>query len=116
MSFSSQCYKDLGQKNNALKCCDSALSILSVTNEVGVESKNLFSWDCWLVFGTHYCTVTNNIMFHFFPVNAEVSFFLCSGLAHYSCLHQQHWKEMVCGAVSDSSVSERLSAFELHSL
>ncbi|XP_068041412.1 regulator of microtubule dynamics protein 2 isoform X2 [Anomalospiza imberbis] len=32
--YLAKCYKDLGQKNNALKCCDSALSILSVTNEV----------------------------------------------------------------------------------
>ncbi|NWT64702.1 RMD2 protein, partial [Prunella himalayana] len=31
--YLAKCYKDLGQKNNALKCCDSALSILSVTNE-----------------------------------------------------------------------------------
>ncbi|NXN17841.1 RMD2 protein, partial [Indicator maculatus] len=48
--YLAKCYKDLGQKNNALKYCDSALSILSVTNEVGVESKNLFSCDCCLVF------------------------------------------------------------------
>ncbi|XP_058275684.1 regulator of microtubule dynamics protein 2 isoform X2 [Hirundo rustica] len=32
--YLAKCYKDLGQKNNALKYCDSALSILSVTNEV----------------------------------------------------------------------------------
>ncbi|NXW20484.1 RMD2 protein, partial [Circaetus pectoralis] len=31
--YLAKCYKDLGQKNNALKYCDSALSILSVTNE-----------------------------------------------------------------------------------
>ncbi|NWZ97590.1 RMD2 protein, partial [Nesospiza acunhae] len=31
--YLAKCYKDLGQKSNALKCCDSALSILSVTNE-----------------------------------------------------------------------------------
>ncbi|NXK48677.1 RMD2 protein, partial [Chauna torquata] len=31
--YLAKCYKDLGQKNNALKCCDSALSVLSVTNE-----------------------------------------------------------------------------------
>ncbi|XP_054252923.1 regulator of microtubule dynamics protein 2 [Indicator indicator] len=36
--YLAKCYKDLGQKNNALKYCDSALSILSVTNEVGVEN------------------------------------------------------------------------------
>ncbi|NXD51825.1 RMD2 protein, partial [Corvus moneduloides] len=39
--YLAKCYKDLGQKNNALKYCDSALSILSVTNEVGIESDNL---------------------------------------------------------------------------
>lgn len=64
--FFSQCYKDLGQKNNALKYCDSALSILSVTNEVSTESDNLFSYDCCLIFGAHYCTVSNNITFQFF--------------------------------------------------
>ncbi|NXG53866.1 RMD2 protein, partial [Psilopogon haemacephalus] len=48
--YLAKCYKDLGQKNNALKYCDSALSVLSVTNEVGVESKNLHSWDRCLVF------------------------------------------------------------------
>ncbi|NXJ75099.1 RMD2 protein, partial [Trogon melanurus] len=31
--YLAKCYKDLGQKNNALKYCDSALSILTVTNE-----------------------------------------------------------------------------------
>ncbi|XP_069708587.1 regulator of microtubule dynamics protein 2 isoform X2 [Phaenicophaeus curvirostris] len=31
--YLAKCYKDLGQKNNALKYCDSALSLLSVTNE-----------------------------------------------------------------------------------
>ncbi|NWW79063.1 RMD2 protein, partial [Climacteris rufus] len=31
--YLAKCYKDLGQKNNALKYCDSALSVLSVTNE-----------------------------------------------------------------------------------
>ncbi|NWW47448.1 RMD2 protein, partial [Pedionomus torquatus] len=31
--YLAKCYKDLGQKNNALKYCDSALAILSVTNE-----------------------------------------------------------------------------------
>ncbi|NWS54987.1 RMD2 protein, partial [Chunga burmeisteri] len=31
--YLAKCYKDLGQKSNALKYCDSALSILSVTNE-----------------------------------------------------------------------------------
>ncbi|NWZ68089.1 RMD2 protein, partial [Acrocephalus arundinaceus] len=31
--YLAKCYKDLGQRNNALKYCDSALSILSVTNE-----------------------------------------------------------------------------------
>ncbi|NXW30026.1 RMD2 protein, partial [Phaetusa simplex] len=31
--YLAKCYKDLGQKTNALKYCDSALSILSVTNE-----------------------------------------------------------------------------------
>ncbi|NXN33638.1 RMD2 protein, partial [Nycticryphes semicollaris] len=31
--YLAKCYKDLGQKNNALKYCDAALSILSVTNE-----------------------------------------------------------------------------------
>ncbi|XP_010166695.1 regulator of microtubule dynamics protein 2, partial [Antrostomus carolinensis] len=49
--YLAKCYKDLGQKNNALKYCDSALSILSVTNEVGIESDNLFSYDFCLVFG-----------------------------------------------------------------
>uniref|UniRef100_A0A8B9VNI0 Regulator of microtubule dynamics protein 2 n=1 Tax=Anas zonorhyncha TaxID=75864 RepID=A0A8B9VNI0_9AVES len=34
--YLAKCYKDLGQKNNALKYCDSALSVLSVTNEVGL--------------------------------------------------------------------------------
>ncbi|XP_075268823.1 regulator of microtubule dynamics protein 2 isoform X2 [Opisthocomus hoazin] len=36
-----KCYKDLGQKNNALKYCDSALSILSVTNEDKEAQKDL---------------------------------------------------------------------------
>ncbi|NWH58385.1 RMD2 protein, partial [Geococcyx californianus] len=31
--YLAKCYKDLGQKNDALKYCDSALSIISVTNE-----------------------------------------------------------------------------------
>ncbi|NXT02857.1 RMD2 protein, partial [Jacana jacana] len=31
--YLAKCYKDLGQKSNALKYCDSALSILTVTNE-----------------------------------------------------------------------------------
>ncbi|NWS68189.1 RMD2 protein, partial [Crotophaga sulcirostris] len=31
--YLAKCYKDLGQKSDALKYCDSALSILSVTNE-----------------------------------------------------------------------------------
>ncbi|NXG27343.1 RMD2 protein, partial [Dromaius novaehollandiae] len=31
--YLAKCYNDLGQKNNALKYCDSALSVLSVTNE-----------------------------------------------------------------------------------
>ncbi|NXF94564.1 RMD2 protein, partial [Eubucco bourcierii] len=31
--YLAKCYKDLGQKSNALKYCDSALSVLSVTNE-----------------------------------------------------------------------------------
>ncbi|NXV95423.1 RMD2 protein, partial [Calonectris borealis] len=48
--YLAKCYKDLGQKNNALKYCDSALSILSVTNEVGIESDNLFSCVRCLVF------------------------------------------------------------------
>ncbi|NWZ53969.1 RMD2 protein, partial [Haliaeetus albicilla] len=48
--YLAKCYKDLGQKNNALKYCDSALSILSVSNEVRIESDNLFSCDCCLVF------------------------------------------------------------------
>ncbi|NXD29405.1 RMD2 protein, partial [Spelaeornis formosus] len=48
--YLAKCYKDLGQRNNAMKYCDSALSILSVTNEVGIESDNLFSCDCSLVF------------------------------------------------------------------
>ncbi|KAF4794926.1 regulator of microtubule dynamics 2 [Turdus rufiventris] len=64
--YLAKCYKDLGQKNNALKYCDSALSILSVTNEVGIESDNLFPCDCTLVFGIHYCTAGNNIMLRFF--------------------------------------------------
>uniref|UniRef100_A0A8C3CZ14 Regulator of microtubule dynamics protein 2 n=1 Tax=Cairina moschata TaxID=8855 RepID=A0A8C3CZ14_CAIMO len=34
-----KCYKDLGQKNNALKYCDSALSVLSVTNESQVVAE-----------------------------------------------------------------------------
>ncbi|KAM6208117.1 LOW QUALITY PROTEIN: regulator of microtubule dynamics protein 2 [Sarcoramphus papa] len=63
--YLAKCYKDLGQKNNALKYCDAALSVLSVTNEVGIESDNLLSCDRCLVFGTRYCTVSNNIMFHF---------------------------------------------------
>ncbi|NXK01978.1 RMD2 protein, partial [Herpetotheres cachinnans] len=47
--YLAKCYKDLGQRSNALKYCDSALSILSVTNEVGIESENLFSCDHCLV-------------------------------------------------------------------
>ncbi|XP_059697322.1 regulator of microtubule dynamics protein 2 isoform X2 [Haemorhous mexicanus] len=39
--YLAKCYKDLGQKNNALKCCDSALSILSVTNEDKEAQKDL---------------------------------------------------------------------------
>ncbi|NWJ06799.1 RMD2 protein, partial [Crypturellus undulatus] len=48
--YLAKCYKDLGQKNNALKYCDSALSILSVTNEVGIENDNLFSLTAVLFF------------------------------------------------------------------
>ncbi|NXH44547.1 RMD2 protein, partial [Dicaeum eximium] len=39
--YLAKCYNDLGQKNNALKCCDSALSILSVTNEDKEAQKDL---------------------------------------------------------------------------
>ncbi|KAJ7401891.1 Regulator of microtubule dynamics protein 2 [Pitangus sulphuratus] len=39
--YLAKCYKDLGQKNNALKYCDSALSILSVTNEDKEAQKDL---------------------------------------------------------------------------
>ncbi|NWH30934.1 RMD2 protein, partial [Chloropsis hardwickii] len=39
--YLAKCYKDLGQKTNALKCCDSALSILSVTNEDKEAQKDL---------------------------------------------------------------------------
>ncbi|KFP13967.1 Regulator of microtubule dynamics protein 2 [Egretta garzetta] len=39
--YLAKCYKDLGQKNNALKYCDAALSILSVTNEDKEAQKDL---------------------------------------------------------------------------
>ncbi|NWI96902.1 RMD2 protein, partial [Pitta sordida] len=39
--YLAKCYKDLGQTNNALKYCDSALSILSVTNEDKEAQKDL---------------------------------------------------------------------------
>ncbi|KFV87362.1 Regulator of microtubule dynamics protein 2 [Struthio camelus australis] len=39
--YLAKCYKDLGQKNSALKYCDSALSILSVTNEDKEAQKDL---------------------------------------------------------------------------
>ncbi|XP_014122167.1 regulator of microtubule dynamics protein 2 [Zonotrichia leucophrys gambelii] len=39
--YLAKCYKDLGQKSNALKYCDSALSILSVTNEDKEAQKDL---------------------------------------------------------------------------
>ncbi|NXN54066.1 RMD2 protein, partial [Rynchops niger] len=39
--YLAKCYKDLGQKNNALKYCDSALSVLSVTNEDKEAQKEL---------------------------------------------------------------------------
>ncbi|NWX29208.1 RMD2 protein, partial [Notiomystis cincta] len=39
--YLAKCYKDLGQKTNALKYCDSALSILSVTNEDKEAQKDL---------------------------------------------------------------------------
>ncbi|NWX77389.1 RMD2 protein, partial [Alca torda] len=39
--YLAKCYKDLGQKNNALKYCDFALSILSVTNEDKEAQKDL---------------------------------------------------------------------------
>uniref|UniRef100_A0A8C3R5K6 Regulator of microtubule dynamics protein 2 n=1 Tax=Cyanoderma ruficeps TaxID=181631 RepID=A0A8C3R5K6_9PASS len=39
--YLAKCCKDLGQKNNALKYCDSALSILSVTNEDKEAQKDL---------------------------------------------------------------------------
>lgn len=39
--YLAKCHKDLGQKNNALKYCDSALSILSVTNEDKEAQKDL---------------------------------------------------------------------------
>ncbi|XP_035419083.1 regulator of microtubule dynamics protein 2 [Cygnus atratus] len=39
--YLAKCYKDLGQKNNALKYCDSALSVLSVTNEDKEAQKDL---------------------------------------------------------------------------
>ncbi|NXC08243.1 RMD2 protein, partial [Orthonyx spaldingii] len=39
--YLAKCYKDLGQKHNALKYCDSALSILSVTNEDKEAQKDL---------------------------------------------------------------------------
>uniref|UniRef100_A0A8B9CL84 Regulator of microtubule dynamics protein 2 n=1 Tax=Anser brachyrhynchus TaxID=132585 RepID=A0A8B9CL84_9AVES len=62
--YLAKCYKDLGQKNNALKYCDSALSVLSVTNEVGIESDKLFSCDhCPALVQIIILSV---IMFHFF--------------------------------------------------
>ncbi|KFP52178.1 Regulator of microtubule dynamics protein 2, partial [Cathartes aura] len=39
--YLAKCYKDLGQKNNALKYCDAALSVLSVTNEDKEAQKDL---------------------------------------------------------------------------
>ncbi|KFP66135.1 Regulator of microtubule dynamics protein 2, partial [Cariama cristata] len=39
--YLAKCYKDLGQKSNALKYCDSALSVLSVTNEDKEAQKDL---------------------------------------------------------------------------
>ncbi|XP_025978750.1 regulator of microtubule dynamics protein 2 [Dromaius novaehollandiae] len=39
--YLAKCYNDLGQKNNALKYCDSALSVLSVTNEDKEAQKDL---------------------------------------------------------------------------
>ncbi|XP_071595284.1 regulator of microtubule dynamics protein 2 isoform X1 [Heliangelus exortis] len=39
--YLAKCYKDLGQKTKALKYCDSALSVLSVTNEDKEAQKDL---------------------------------------------------------------------------
>ncbi|NXC45321.1 RMD2 protein, partial [Penelope pileata] len=39
--YLAKCYKDLGQKSNALKYCDSALSVLPVTNEDKEAQKDL---------------------------------------------------------------------------
>ncbi|NXH21610.1 RMD2 protein, partial [Bucco capensis] len=39
--YLAKCYKDLGQLKNAQKCCDSALSILPVTNEDKEAQKEL---------------------------------------------------------------------------
>ncbi|XP_054832706.1 regulator of microtubule dynamics protein 2 [Eublepharis macularius] len=39
--YLAKCYKELGQSTNALKCCDSALSILSVTKEDKEAEKDL---------------------------------------------------------------------------
>uniref|UniRef100_A0ACB8GBQ3 Regulator of microtubule dynamics protein 2 n=1 Tax=Sphaerodactylus townsendi TaxID=933632 RepID=A0ACB8GBQ3_9SAUR len=39
--YLAKCYKELGQRTNALKYCDSALSVLSVTKEDKEAEKDL---------------------------------------------------------------------------
>nr|XP_020658475.1 regulator of microtubule dynamics protein 2 isoform X1 [Pogona vitticeps]XP_020658476.1 regulator of microtubule dynamics protein 2 isoform X1 [Pogona vitticeps]XP_020658477.1 regulator of microtubule dynamics protein 2 isoform X1 [Pogona vitticeps]XP_020658478.1 regulator of microtubule dynamics protein 2 isoform X1 [Pogona vitticeps] len=39
--YMAKCYKDLGQRTNALQCCESALSLLSVTKEDQEAEKEL---------------------------------------------------------------------------
>ncbi|KAJ6664746.1 hypothetical protein lerEdw1_006319 [Lerista edwardsae] len=39
--YLAKCYKDLGQMNNALKCCETALSILPITKEDKEAQKDL---------------------------------------------------------------------------
>ncbi|XP_072848554.1 regulator of microtubule dynamics protein 2 isoform X4 [Pogona vitticeps] len=39
--YMAKCYKDLGQRTNALQCCESALSLLSVTKEDKEAEKEL---------------------------------------------------------------------------
>ncbi|XP_025030997.1 regulator of microtubule dynamics protein 2 isoform X2 [Python bivittatus] len=45
--YLAKCYKDLGQRSNALRCCETALSILPVTKELSLISAKMQRRTSW---------------------------------------------------------------------
>lgn len=61
--FLPKCYKDLGQRSNALRCCETALSILPVTKEVGLKVVCSSSDEevVWKMF-PHYLSMSEDVI------------------------------------------------------